>query len=109
MCYVFSAQINSGLVQSGVAPSDVNLIVIDGTNVAVRRLLGVLHEEIYIISCLPPGAIINVAVGYEAMNILTSTVSGTISESNKIRIGSTQNGAFIVGIRRVTTTNTRLA
>jgi hypothetical protein len=37
--------------------------------------------------------------------IIGTTVSGTIGESNKIRIGSIQDGAFIAGIRGTTTTN----
>jgi hypothetical protein len=37
--------------------------------------------------------------------IIGTTVSGTTGESNKIRIGSTQDAAFIAGIRGITTVN----
>jgi hypothetical protein len=56
----------------------------------------------------------NIAIGFsasqnysisESSNIIISA-TGTISESSKIRIGSTQDNAFIAGIRRVTTVNT---
>jgi hypothetical protein len=37
--------------------------------------------------------------------IIGTTVSGTVGESNKIRIGSIQDATFIAGICRVTTVN----
>jgi hypothetical protein len=37
--------------------------------------------------------------------IIGTTVSGTVGESNKIRIGSIQDAAFIAGIRGTTTVN----
>jgi hypothetical protein len=55
----------------------------------------------------------NIVIGFGAgQNYMTSEstnivigATGTVRESSKIRIGSTQDGAFIAGIRGVTTTN----
>jgi hypothetical protein len=58
----------------------------------------------------------NIAIGFGAGQNYTTSEStnivigatGTIGEFSKIRIGSTQNGAFIAGICGVTTVNKRI-